>query len=118
MRIAALLAKAVSNVPQTLPAYQALEMATLGGARALGLADVVGSLEVGKWADMTAIDLSHPSCQPVYDPISQIVYTATRQQVSDVWVAGNHLVENHQLTQFDLSGCLQRASAWQQKISS
>jgi 5-methylthioadenosine/S-adenosylhomocysteine deaminase len=118
MRIAALLAKAVSNDPQTLPAYQALEMATLGGARALGLADVVGSLEVGKWADMTAIDLSHPSCQPVYDPISQIVYTATRQQVSDVWVAGNHLVENHQLTQFDLSDCLQRASAWKQKISS
>jgi len=118
MRTAALLAKAVSNNPESLPAHQALEIATLGGARGLGLADVTGSLEVGKWADMTAIDLSHPACQPVYDPISQVVYTASRQQVSDVWVAGNQLVENHELTQQDLNDCLRRARGWQQKISS
>ena len=118
MRSAALLAKAVSNNPQSLPAHQALEMATLGGARALGLAEVTGSLEVNKWADMTAIDLSHPSCQPVYDPISQIVYAASRQQVSDVWVAGNQLVENHQLTKIDIKDCLHRAAGWQQKINS
>lgn len=118
MRSAALLAKAVSNNPQSLPAHQALEMATLGGARALGLAEVTGSLEVNKWADMTAIDLSHPSCQPVYDPISQVVYTASRQQVSDVWVAGNQLVENHQLTKIDIKDCLHRAAGWQQKINS
>lgn len=118
MRSAALLAKAVSNNPQSLPAHQALEMATLGGARALGLAEVTGSLEVNKWADMTAVDLSHPSCQPVYDPISQVVYTASRQQVSDVWVAGNQLVENHQLTKIDIKDCLHRAAGWQQKINS
>lgn len=118
MRSAALLAKAVSNDPQSLPAYQALEMATLGGARALGLSEVTGSLETGKWADMTAIDLSHPSCQPVYDPISQLVYAASRQQVSDVWVAGEQLVENHQLTNIDISDCLNRARSWQQKLSS
>ena len=118
MRSAALLAKAVSNNPQSLPAHQALEMATLGGARALGLAEVTGSLEANKWADMTAIDLSHPSCQPVYNPISQIVYAASRQQVSDVWVAGNQLVENHQLTKIDITDCLHRAAGWQQKINS
>ena len=118
MRSAALLAKAVSNNPQTLPAHQALEMATLGGARALGLAEVTGSLEANKWADMTAIDLSHPSCQPVYDPISQVVYAASRQQVSDVWVAGNQLVENRQLTKIDIDDCLHRAAGWQQKINS
>ena len=118
MRTAALLAKAVSNNPQSLPAHQALEIATLGGARALGLAEVTGSLEVNKWADMTAIDLSHPSCQPLYDPISQVVYTASRQQVSDVWVAGNQLVENHQLTKIDINDCLHRAAGWQQKINS
>jgi len=67
---------------------------------------------------MTAIDLSHPSCQPVYDPISQIVYAASRQQVSDVWVAGNQLVENHQLTKIDIKDCLHRAAGWQQKINS
>ncbi|GMT40037.1 MAG: 5-methylthioadenosine/S-adenosylhomocysteine deaminase [bacterium] len=118
MRCAALLAKAVSNNPESLPAHQALELATLGGAKGLGLADVTGSLEVGKWADMTAIDLSHPACQPVYDPISQVVYTASRQQVSDVWVAGNQLVEDHELTQIDQHDCLRRARGWQQKISS
>jgi 5-methylthioadenosine/S-adenosylhomocysteine deaminase len=118
MRSAALLAKAVASDPQSLPAYQALEMATLGGAKALGLADVTGTIEVGKWADMTAIDLSHPSCQPVYDPISQVVYAASRQQVSDVWVAGEQLVKNHRLTKIELSDCLHRAKSWQQKISS
>ncbi len=118
MRSAALLAKAVSNDPQSLPAHQALEMATLGGAKALGLADVTGSLEAGKWADMTAIDLSHASCQPVYEPISQVVYAASRQQVSDVWVAGEQLVENHQLTKIDISDCLHRTKNWQQKLSS
>ncbi len=118
MRSAALLAKAVSNDPQSLPAHQALEMATLSGAKALGLAEVTGSLEAGKWADMTAIDLSHPSCQPVYEPISQVVYAASRQQVSDVWVAGEQLVENHQLTKINISDCLHRAKNWQQKLSS
>lgn len=118
MRTTALLAKAVSNNPENLPAHQALRFATLGGAKGLGLADVTGSLEIGKWADMTAIDLSHPSCQPVYDPISQIVYAASRQQVSDVWVAGRQLVKDHQLTELDQQDCLKRARSWQQKISS
>ena len=118
MRCAALLAKAVSNDPQCLPAHQALEMATLGGARTLGLADVIGSLEADKWADITAIDLSHPSCQPVYDPISQLVYAASRQQVSDVWIAGQQLVEDRQLTKIDIGDCLHRAAGWQQKINS
>jgi 5-methylthioadenosine/S-adenosylhomocysteine deaminase len=117
MRTAALLAKAVSGNPETLPAWQALQSATISGARALGLGDVTGSLEIGKWADVTAIDLYHPSCQPVYEPISSIVYSASRQQVSDVWVGGRRLVANHSLTQKEPDECEAKADRWHQRIS-
>ena len=74
-------------------------MATLNGARALGLADQVGSIESGKWADLATIDLTRLNSQPVYDPISQIVYAIHSNQVRDVWVAGRHQVENGELLQ-------------------
>lgn len=118
MRSAALFAKAVSGNPETLPAWQALQTATIAGARALGLGEETGSLEIGKWADVIAIDLYHPSCQPVYDPVSQIVYAATRQQVSDVWVGGRRLVEDHQLTQKDPHETEAKAERWRQRITS
>jgi 5-methylthioadenosine/S-adenosylhomocysteine deaminase len=118
MRSAALFAKAVSGNPETLPAWQALETATIAGARALGLGEDTGSLEIGKWADVIAVDLYHPSCQPVYDPASQIVYAASRQQVSDVWVAGRRLVEDHQLTQKDPHETEAKAERWRQRITS
>ena len=88
MRVAALLAKAVSGDATAVPAHTALRMATLNGAKALGLDEQIGSLKPGKAADITAIDLSALSSQPVYDPVSQIVYTAGREQVTDVWVRG------------------------------
>jgi 5-methylthioadenosine/S-adenosylhomocysteine deaminase len=116
MRSAALLAKAVSNNPETLPAWQALQCATINGARALGLGDMTGSLEIGKWADITALDLYHPSCQPVYDPISSVVYSASRQQVSDVWVGGRRLVADHKLTQKDPDESEAKAEKWRQRI--
>ena len=116
MRIAALLAKGASNDATAIPAHTALRMATLNGARALGIEARTGSLTAGKAADIAAIDLSVISSQPVYDPVSQIVYTATRDQVSDVWVNGRHLLAKHQLTSLDEAALRDKAQAWHDKI--
>lgn len=116
LRTAALLAKAVSGDASALPAHTALRMATLNGARVLGLEEEIGSLQNGKAADITAIDLSALASQPVYDPISQIVYTASRDQVTDVWVAGKRLLANRVLTTLDEAAILSRAQAWRDKI--
>jgi 5-methylthioadenosine/S-adenosylhomocysteine deaminase len=118
MRTAALLAKARANDASELPAADALRMATMNGAIALGLADSIGSIEPGKWADLTCIDLRHINSQPVYDPLSQIVYTANANQVSDVWVAGRHQLEDGKLTRIDESELLQRAAEWQNRLRS
>lgn len=88
MRLAALLAKGESGDATTLPAYKALEMATINGARALGLDDKIGSIEVGKSADLTAVAFSDINMRPYFDPISHLVYVAGREQVSHVWVEG------------------------------
>jgi len=116
LRSAALLAKGVAADASALPAARALEMATLSGARALGLGDEIGSLVVGKAADITAIDLARPETEPVYNPVSQIVYAAGRHQVSDVWVAGEQLLRNRQLTCLDLSEVTSSAVLWGEKI--
>jgi len=117
MRTAALLAKAVHGDASALPACDVLRMATLNGAQALGIGDATGSLQTGKWADITAVDLGHLETRPLYDPVSQLVYAAGREQVSDVWVAGHHLLKKRELTQMDLADILQRADAWQQRIA-
>ena len=116
MRTAALLGKGVSGKATAIPAATALTMATLNGAKALGLDAIIGSLVIGKTADIAAIDLSSISHQPIYDPISQIVYTATRDQVTDVWVAGNHLLRNRHLTTLNEADILRRAHVWRDKI--
>ena len=116
MQSAALLAKVVSKNASALPAAAALRMATLNGAKAMGLEREIGSLEVGKAADIAAIDLNHLATTPVYDPISQIVYAAGRDQVSDVWIAGKHLLNNRQLTQIDQYEIIAKAQAWADKI--
>ena len=118
LRMAALLAKAVSGEATAVPAHTALRMATLNGARALGLAGETGSLEAGKAADIAAIDLSALCSQPVYDPISQLVYTASRDQVTDVWVAGRRLLANRELTTLDAGAIASRAQDWRDKIIS
>jgi len=116
MRTAALLAKVRAGDAAALPAADALRMATLNGAIALGLADSIGSIEPGKWADITCIDLRPINSQPVYDPVSQIVYTAAANQVSDVWVAGRQQVEDGKLTRTDTNDLLQRATEWQNRL--
>jgi 5-methylthioadenosine/S-adenosylhomocysteine deaminase len=117
MRIAALLAKGVAREATALPAPTALTMATLNGARALGLETRTGSLRAGKQADLAAIDLSDISSQPVYDPVSQIVYTATRDQVTDVWVAGRRLLAGRRLTTLDEDAIRRKAAVWRDKIA-
>lgn len=117
MRTAALLAKAQAQDATAMTASEALRMATLCGAESLGLADSVGSIETGKWADLACVDLNHINSQPVYNPLSQIVYTAQPQQVSDVWVAGRHQVENGTLSHIDVDELLQRTSEWQFRIA-
>ncbi len=117
MRTAALLAKAVAQDASALPAEQALRMATLNGARALGLGDETGSLEQGKLADIVAIDLDELESQPLYHPVSQIVYTACRQQISDVWVGGRHLLSERQLTTIDRDALLSQVRIWQDRIA-
>jgi 5-methylthioadenosine/S-adenosylhomocysteine deaminase len=117
MRTAALLAKVEARDATALPAAQALRMATLEGAKALGLADSIGSIEAGKWADLACIDLRHINSQPVYDPVSQLVYTVQPHQVSDVWVAGKHQVDNATLGHIDVDDLLQRTSEWQYRIA-
>ena len=116
MRTAALLAKARARDATALPAAAALRMATLDGAKSLGLDDSIGSLVAGKWADIACIDLQRLNSQPLYDPISQIVYTVQPDQVRDVWVAGRHQVENGSLTHIDESDVLRRATEWQNRI--
>jgi 5-methylthioadenosine/S-adenosylhomocysteine deaminase len=117
LRTAALLAKGASGDATAVPAATALRMATLNGAKALGLDDRIGSLLPGKAADLIALDLSGVALQPVYDPISQIVYAATRDQVTDVWVAGRRLLHQRRLTTLDEPLLLSSAAAWRAKIS-
>ncbi len=116
MRSAALLAKGASGDPASLPAAAALRMATLNGARAMGLDQHIGSLSAGKWADVTAVDLGALNTQPVYDVHSTLVYAAGRHQVSDVWVAGKRLLRERRLTSMDADAILGRAEEWRGRI--
>ncbi len=117
MRSAALLAKGVAGDPTALPAHRVLRMATLNGARALGLGEVCGSLRPGKSADVVAVRLDGPGSQPVYDPVAQLVYSAGRDQVSDVWVAGRRLLQGGALLTLDEGGAVARARAWGERIA-
>lgn len=112
-RCSALLAKAVAGSPARVPAHRAIEMATLNGARALGLEDVVGSLEPGKAADLVAVDFDHPRTQPVYDPVSQLVYSACSEQVSDVWIGGRRVLDGGCFPTLDRERVLADAREWQ-----
>ena len=117
MRTASLLAKGISRSPQAMDAYTSLRTATINGAKALGLDDKIGSIEAGKYADLTAIDLSKPATQPIYNPVSQLVYSATRDQVSDVWVMGKQVLQNGELTTIDEERVIAVANEWRNKIS-
>ncbi|MEE4184290.1 MAG: TRZ/ATZ family hydrolase [Gammaproteobacteria bacterium] len=118
MRSAALLTKLTHADAAALPAAAALRAATLSGAQALGLGETTGSLLPGKAADIVAVDLSAPACQPVHNALSQLVYSACRDQVTDVWVNGRQLYGEHTLQTADAEDVIARANAWQMRMRS
>lgn len=117
MRTAALLAKATARDAAGFTAADALHMATLGGAKALGLEHSIGSIESGKLADLACVDLSRLNSQPLYDVQSQLVYAVRADQVSDVWIGGRHQLEDGRLTQTDTDSLLEQANAWRTRIA-
>jgi 5-methylthioadenosine/S-adenosylhomocysteine deaminase len=118
MRTAALLAKGSSGNASACNARQAIEMATINGARALGMADRIGSIEVGKCADLIAINLASLNTQPLYEPVAQIVYAAASHQVSHVWIDGVAQLRDFELCNLDSDEIIARASSWARKIRS
>ncbi|MCO5119595.1 MAG: TRZ/ATZ family hydrolase [Burkholderiaceae bacterium] len=118
---AAMLAKGASQRAEVFPARAVLEAMTLGGARALGKEDEIGSIRTGKQADLVAVDLHAPESRPVFDPISHLIYTAGREHVADVWIAGHHVVRKRQLAAMNgrtaLSDVVGRIGVWQNRIS-
>lgn len=118
MRTAALLAKGVAGDAAAVPAHAVLRMATIGAARALRLADRIGSIEPGKQADLTAVRLKDHSARPMHDPISQLVYTATRHQVSDVWVDGQARVSSGHLVGQSPDELHAIADKWVERLAS
>ncbi|CAI5721104.1 unnamed protein product [Hyaloperonospora brassicae] len=117
MKLTAILAKAQTLQCSSLPAVEVLQMATLNGARALGLDQDIGSIEVGKRADVIAIKCDSVEMIPMYNAISHIVYVAGREHVSDVWINGKHLLDDHKLTTIDEAQVKQSVREWAAKIS-
>lgn len=117
MRLAALLAKVHTGNAEAVPAHAALRMATLNAAAALGLDETIGSIEAGKCADLCAVNLDSIEMSPCYDPVSHLVYVAGREHVSHVWVRGELLVENGELSRLDHQELLRKAEEWRARIA-
>ena len=117
MKTAAMLAKAVANDAASLPAMAALKMATIGSARALGIDELTGSIELNKYADLQAVRMSELTQSPMYDPASQLVYTDSSRYTEYVWVAGKARLSKGELTSIDASQILENTRLWQCKIS-
>ncbi len=116
LRTAALLAKGIAKDPRAVNAESALEMVTINAAKALDIEADLGSIEEGKLADMCAMDLAHPRTQPLHHVISQIVYAAASNQVTDVWVAGRRLMCESVLTTMNEEDILQKADDWAKRM--
>ncbi|WP_233841397.1 TRZ/ATZ family hydrolase [Dyella sp. 2HG41-7] len=117
MRTAALLAKAVAEDAAAFDAGYALRTATIQAAKALGLDADIGSIEVGKQADLTAVRLSDLETQPLFHVVSQLIYATGRHQVTDVWVAGKRKLADRELVDMDMTGILARTHAWRERIA-
>lgn len=119
-RTAALLAKATGDRADLWPAARTLRAMTLDGAAALGLDNRIGSIEAGKEADLVAIDLRAAELQPVYDPVAQLIHASGREHVSEVWIAGNHVVKTQQLAsckaRYQVHEVVERTRLWQNRV--
>jgi 5-methylthioadenosine/S-adenosylhomocysteine deaminase len=117
MDLAAKLAKVTSLDPKALPATTALEMATIGGARALGLDKTIGSLEPGKHADLIVVRLDRPNAVPLYDAVSQMVYALKASDVRDVTINGKPIVRDGRILTLDEPAILAKAAEYRMKVS-
>lgn len=117
MTQAALLAKVAENDAAALPAAQVLRMATINGAKAMGLEQQIGSLEPGKQADIAAIKFDDIESQPLYSPLSQLVYTASGHRVSHVWIGGELKLKNRALQGISVEALIDKAKFWHNKLS-
>ncbi len=116
MRLAALLAKGISGDPEAVPAQRALSMATINGARALGLDEQIGSIEPGKAADLVAVGLDEIETAPIHNVISQLVYAVTRRQVREVWIDGRRVLANGELLTIDSNRILAESEQWRLRL--
>ena len=116
MRLAALIGKANSGDASSLSAWDVLAMATVNGAKQIGLNDSIGTLESGKLADITAVNLNQINTSPVYNPVASLVYSAQASQVSHVWVGGQLNVEDGELLNLNEEILKNKAQNWAEKI--
>lgn len=116
LQTAAFIAKGISQDPTVLDTMTALEMATINGAKAIGLEKEIGSLEIGKQADIISINFNHIFTQPVYNPLSHLVYAMNRLQVDDVFVAGKQLLDKGCFTKLDIDSIIAKANAWSKML--
>jgi len=114
--LAAKLQKLVRMDPEALPATKAFEMATIGGARVLGLDREIGSLEIGKRADMISVDLDAPNAVPMYDVYSQLVYALKGSNVRDVVVNGKDVVRDKRSLTLDNAAVIAKAQEYGLKV--
>ena len=114
---AALVAKAVSGDAGAVNAHTALEMATINGAKAMGWDDKIGSIEIGKSADLVAVELGTIESEPLYNLASQLVYTNVGSRVSHLWVKGAALMIERQLQTLNEHEILAKAKQWQRKLA-
>jgi len=103
--------------PMVMPAPTVLEMATMGGARVMGMEREIGSLEVGKKADVIVLELNRPHLQPVHNLVSHLVYSATGSDVRDVIIDGKVVMKNRKLLTLDEEEILAKAGEWGKKIT-
>ena len=115
-RLAALLAKSAAADPTALPAADVVALATLGGARALGIDHRVGSIEAGKRADLIAVDLRHPTMQPLHDAHAQLIHCAPGPRVTHTFINGQLVYEEGAYWTLDLDEVLDRADLWRAKL--
>ena len=104
----------VGLIPDTGGSWQLTQL--LGRARAMGLDEQLGSIESGKSADLIAVDLSGPETQPVYNPLSQLVYACNGSQVTHSWVEGQLLMDQRELLTIDIQQLNKRVGNWRQTI--
>ncbi|MBT8138367.1 MAG: TRZ/ATZ family hydrolase [Gammaproteobacteria bacterium] len=114
-RLAALLAKQQGDA-SALPAWQCLHMATRGGAEVLGMGAQIGSLEVGKCADFIAVDTRNVAMQPLYEPASQLIYTAAGNAVTHSWIGGRCVLRERRLQSIDNNALLEQNATWRERI--